>query len=113
MDDSALIEELQQKVKEAEELLRRRKEALAALKGKSASSRKGQRERGLRTGSIPAQAQAILKAARQRISLEELTSSLRKTDPSLEPRDVYTALSRYVREGKYFVVDEDGKYGVK
>jgi hypothetical protein len=39
MEDAELIEQLQQKVREAEELLRRRKDALAALKGKTANNK--------------------------------------------------------------------------
>lgn len=109
MEDSALIEELQQKVREAEELLRRRKDALAALKGKST---KGREKRGLRAGSVPALAQAALKAAKQHLSLEELTTHLKKTNPDLDTRKVSIALSRYVRDGKYFVFNE-GKYGLK
>ncbi len=113
MEDSALIEELQQKVREAEELLRRRKDALAALKGKTVGGRRGSPTRGLRPGSIPALAQASLKSAKQPLSLDDLTAHLKKTNISLDSRKVSIALSRYVRLGKYFVIGEDGKYGLK
>ena len=113
MDDSELIEQLQEKVREAEQLLRRRKEALAALKGKSANSRKEQEERGLRAGSVPALAQTALRAAKQHLTLHDLTEHLKKSNSSVDTRKVSIALSRYVREGKYFVQDEDGKYGLK
>jgi hypothetical protein len=111
MDDAKLIDELQQKVREAEETLRRRKEALAALKGKTRSART--RKRGLRPGSIPALAQAALKSTKQPVSLDDLTTHLKKTKSSLDARKVSIALSRYVRLGQYFVVTEDGKYGLK
>jgi hypothetical protein len=111
MDDSALIEELQLKVREAEELLRRRKEALAALRGKSSSTRRKQ-ARGFRPGSIPALAHAALKAARQ-LSLEELTVHLKKQNASLDARKVSIALNRYVRGGQYFTLGADGKYGIR
>ena len=111
MDDSALIEELQQKVREAEELLRRRKEALAALKGKTASTGRKQ-ARGFRPGSIPALAHAVLKAAKL-LSLKELTSHLKKQNASLDARKVSIALNRYVRGGQHFTLSEDGKYGIR
>jgi len=110
MDDSDLIEELQQKVREAEELLRRRKEALAALKGKSASAKKG--SRGFRPGSIPALTHAALKTAKQ-LSLDDLVNHLKKTNASLDARKVSIALSRYVRSGQHFAVNEEGKYSLK
>lgn len=109
MDDAKLIEELQQKVREAEDILRRRKDALAALKGKT----RGARTRGLRPGSIPALAQAALKTAKQPVSLEELTGHLKKTISSLDVRKVSIALSRYVRLGQHFAITEDGKYRLK
>ncbi len=110
MDDAELIEQLQQKVREAEELLRRRKDALAALKGKTTKT--GKRMRGFRSNSIPALAYAAIKAAKQPISLEELLVPLKKTDPRLDARKVSLALSRYVRLGQHFVFS-DGKYGLK
>lgn len=108
MDDAKLIEELQEKVREAEELLHRRKEALAALRGRT-GTRKG-RPRGLRPGSIPALAYAALKGAKQPISLDDLTAHLRKTTPSLDSRKVSIALSRYVRQGQHFGITDEGKY---
>jgi hypothetical protein len=113
MEDSDLIQELQQKVHEAEELLRRRKEALAALKGKTGTGKKGGRARGLRPGSIPALAQAALKNYKAPVSLEDLTIHLKKTNASLDARKLSIALSRYVRLGQYFSVSEDGKYSLK
>jgi hypothetical protein len=113
MDDDKLIEKLEEGVREAEELLRRRKEALAALKGKAGSSRRGGRTRGFRPGSIPALAQAALKSYKAPISLEDLTTHLKKTIPSLDARKVSLALSRYVRLGQHFTVAEDGKYSLK
>jgi hypothetical protein len=113
MEDSELIQELQQKVHEAEELLRRRKEALAALKGKTGTGKKGGRTRGLRPGSTPALAQAFLKSARQPVELDDLTAHLKKTNASLDSRKLSIALSRYVRQGQYFMITEDGKYGLK
>jgi hypothetical protein len=111
MDDAKLIEELQEKVREAEELLRRRKDALAALRGK-AGPRKG-RPRGLRPGSIPALTYSILKTSKQPISLDELTLQLKKTISSVDSRKVSIALSRYVRQGLHFAITEEGKYCLK
>lgn len=113
MDDDKLIEKLEEGVREAEELLRRRKEALSALKGKAGSSRKGGRVRGLRPGSIPALALASLRSAKQSLSIDDLVVHLKKTNPSLDSRKVSIALSRYVRLGQYFTVAEDGKYSLK
>jgi hypothetical protein len=113
MDDDKLIEKLEEGVREAEELLRRRKEALTALKGKAAPGKRGGRSRGLRPGSIPALAQAALKSGKQAMTLEDLTTQLKKTDAELDSRKVSLALSRYVRLGQYFAVAEDGKYGLK
>lgn len=110
MEDSDLIDELQQKVREAEELLRRRKEALAALKGKTGSGKKG--ARGLRPGSIPALAQAALKA-KQPVTLDELAAQIKKTDADADARKVSLALSRYVRLGRVFAITEEGKYHLK
>ena len=108
MDDAKLIEELQQKVREAEETLRRRKEALAALRGKTGTRT---RTRGLRPGSIPALAHAALKNNyKAPVSLDDLTAHLRKANASLDARKISIALSRYVRLGQYFTVSEDGKY---
>lgn len=113
MDDDKLIERLEEGVREAEELLRRRKDALAALKGK-ASGKKGARgDRGLRPGSIPALALAALKRLKQPVSLDELTSFLKTSNTSLDARKVSLALSKYVRTGKYFEVNEEGKYSQK
>jgi hypothetical protein len=105
MDDDKLIEKLEEGVREAEELLHRRKQALAALKGKSTTQSAKKAPRGLRAGSLPALAAAALKAAKAPLSLEELAEVLKK-----EPRDVSLALSRYVRNGKYFQVSDEGKY---
>jgi hypothetical protein len=117
MDDDRLIEKLEEGVREAEELLRRRKQALAALKGKVAGSgKRGGSVRGLRPGSLPALAQAALKAFKQPVLVEDLVIQLKRTNPSLtalDARKLSIALSRYVREGKYFVVGQDGKYGLK
>jgi hypothetical protein len=113
MDDEKLIERLEEGVREAEELLRRRKEALAALKGKTGTGKKGGRTRGLRVGSTPALAQAFLKSARQPVSLDDLTTHLKKTNTALDSRKLSIALSRYVRQGQYFTITEDGKYGLK
>ena len=113
MDDDKLIEKLEEGVREAEELLQRRKQALKALKGQSASGKKVGRARGLRTGSIPALAVAILKAHKQPMSLDDLTTQLKKHKASLEPRMLSIALSKYVREGQYFSVGDDGKYSAK
>jgi hypothetical protein len=112
MDDEKLIERLEEGVREAEELLRRRKDALAALRGKSTGGKKGGRIRGLRPGSIPAQAAAALKG-KQSVSLDELTAQLKKTNTSLDPRRVSIALSRYVRLGQHFAIDAEGKYSLK
>jgi len=112
MDDDKLIERLEEGIREAEELLRRRKDALAALKGKVGTGRKGGRIRGLRPGSLPALALAALKGFKQPVSLDELTAHLKKANPSLDARRVSIALSRYVRLGHHFVVEE-GKYGLK
>jgi len=113
MDDDKLIERLEEGVREAEELLRRRKDALAALKGKTAGGKRGGRARGLRPGSIPALAQSALKNYKAPVSLEDLTTHLKKTNTSLDARKLSIALSRYVRQGQYFVVGEDGKYSLK
>jgi len=112
MDDDRLIEKLEEGVREAEELLRRRKQALAALKGKASNSGK-KAARGLRPGSTPALAQAALKSVKQALSLDDLTTYMKKTDASLDSRKVSLALSRYVRLGQYFTVSEDGKYSLK
>lgn len=111
MDDDKLIERLEEGVREAEELLRRRKEALSALKGKT--GKRGGRPRGFRPGSIPALAQAALKTAKQPISIDDLTAHLKKTNSALDSRKVSLALSRYVRLGQYFTVADDGKYSLK
>ena len=112
MDDSRLIEELQEKVREAEEILRRRKDALAALKGKTGSG-KNSRARGFREKSIPALAYAALKG-KQSLSLDELTAIVKKgTERVKDARGLSIALSKYVRNGQYFVIHEDGKYGAK
>lgn len=113
MDDSKLIEELQDKVREAAELLRRRKEALAALQGKSGSG-KNNRSRGFREGSIPAAAHAVLKG-KQPLSLDDLAAAIKgKTKGTVkDSRALSVALSKYVRDGKYFVIHADGKYGAK
>jgi hypothetical protein len=114
MEDAELIEQLQQKVREAEELLRRRKDALAALKGKTANN-KQKSERGLRAGSLPALALSTLRTLKIRLSGEELADQLKKNTPNLDVdgRKISLALSRYVREGKYFSYGEDAKYGLK
>ena len=112
MDDAKLIEELQEKVREAEEILRRRKEALAALKGKSNASTRGGRSRGFRVGSIPAIAHLTLKG-KPSLSLEDLTAAIKRVKPDIETRDVSVALSKYVRKGQHFVIDEAGKYSAK
>lgn len=110
MDDDNLIERLEEGVREAAELLQRRKQALAALKGKTAVGRKG--VRGLRIGSIPALAQAALKG-KQPATLEELTVQIKKIDADVDARKVSLALSRYVRLGRIFAVTEEGKYQLK
>ena len=112
MEDAKLIEELQQKVSEAEELLRRRKDALAALKGKSGAGKRN-RARGFRPNSIPALAYSALRSMKQPVSLEELTAMVKKTKSSVDARSLSIALSRYVRDGQYFVIHEDGRYGLK
>ena len=111
MDDDKLIEKLEEGVREAQELLRRRKEALAALTGKSGNGKKG--PRGLRAGSIPALVQATLKSTKQSLSADDLVSHLKKNLPEVDARKISLALSRYVREGLYFVLAEDGKYSLK
>ena len=63
MDDDKLIERLEEGVREAEELLRRRRQALAALKGRIGGKKAA---RGLRPGSIPALAQSALRKASNR-----------------------------------------------
>lgn len=113
MDDDALIDELQQKVYEAEELLRRRKDALAALKGKTVGSRKDRKPRGFRGKSIPSQVYAFLKATRQHASLQELAEHLKKADSTVDARKISLALSKYVRSGRFFVQTDEGKYGLK
>lgn len=110
MNDDKLIERLEEGVREAEDLLQRRKQALAALKGKSGSGKKG--ARGLRPGSIPALAQAALKSLRQ-ATLEELTTQIKKSDNNADTRKVSLALSRYVRTGRIFAITEEGKYHLK
>ena len=110
MDDDKLIERLEEGVREAEELLQRRKAALAALKGKVRGGSKGGRTRGLRPGSIPALAYAALKSFKQPVVLDELTSALKKSNASLDARKISLALSRYVRLGQHFVITPDGKY---
>ena len=113
MDDSELIEQLQQKVKEAEELLNRRREALKALKGQR-GAKNGKRARGFRENSIPALIHAALKANKQPLSLDELVAHFKRTHPTLEldARKISLALSKYVRKGQHFV-SMDGKYGIK
>jgi len=113
MDDEKLIERLEEGVREAEELLRRRKDALAALKGKAGGGKRGGRIRGLRLGSIPALALAALRSLKQPVELDDLTAHLKKTNASLDARKVSIALSRYVRLGQHFVITEEGKYGLK
>jgi hypothetical protein len=113
MDEDKLIEQLEEAVREAEELLQRRKRALAELKGKSVTSKRGSKVRGLRPGSMPALALAALKSARQPITLDELTAHLKKNIATVDSRKVSIGLSRYVREGHYFVVEDDGKYRAK
>ncbi|PYT61175.1 MAG: hypothetical protein DMG35_09815 [Acidobacteria bacterium] len=111
MDDAKLIEELQEKVREAQDILRRRRDALAALMGKGGAGKHG-RARGFRANSIPALAHAAIKAAKQPLSLDDLVVHLKKTNASLDARKISIALSRYVRLGQHFVF-VDGKYGVK
>jgi hypothetical protein len=113
MDDDKLIERLEEGVREAEDLLHRRKDALAALKGKAGTGKKGSRVRGLRPGSIPALALAALKLYKQPLSIEDLTAHLKKTNASLDTRKVGLALGRYVRLGQHFTVDEAGSYSLK
>jgi hypothetical protein len=117
MDDDKLIERLEEGVREAEELLRRRRDALAALKGKTNAGKKGGRgrTRGLRPGSIPAIVQAALKSSKQALTLGELETQLKKShsELDLDSRKISLALSRYVRLGQYFTVAEDGKYSLK
>ena len=110
LDDDLLIEQLQEEIRETEEWLRRRKAALAALKGKGT---KNARARGFRPGSIPALAQATLKGLKQPVSLDELTNLLKKSNGSLDARKVSLALSRYVRLGQHFAIDAEGKYSLK
>lgn len=110
MDDDKLIERLEEDVREAEALLQRRKQALAALKGKAGAGKKG--ARGLRPGSIPALAQAALKGKQPTI-LEELTVLIKKSDADADTRKVSLALSRYVRLGRIFAINEEGKYHLK
>jgi hypothetical protein len=112
MEDSALIEALQEKVREAEELLRRRRDALAALKGKSGPASRSKKARGLREGSVPALAQAALKTHKL-LTLDELAALLKKSNPDIEARSISLALSKYVRNGKYFEINEEGKYGLR
>lgn len=111
MEDAELIAQLQEKVREAEDLLRRRKDALAALKGKGNPSKNGQ-VRGFRGTSIPSIAHAALKG-KPPLSLEELTAAVKKAKPDVDTRTVSIALSKYVRKGQHFVVHPDGKYGAK
>ena len=113
MDDEKLIERLEEGVQEAEELLQRRKQALQALKGKVGPGRKGGRVRGLRPGSMPALALAALKSTKQPITLDELTAHLKKNIATVDSRKVSIGLSRYVRLGHYFAVEDDGKYRAK
>ena len=110
MDDEQLIERLEEGVREAQELLQRRKQALAALKGKTGAGKKG--ARGLRPGSIPALAQAALKG-KQPMTLDELTAQIKKTDAEADTRKVSLALSRYVRLARIFAITEEGKYHLK
>jgi len=110
MDDDKLIDRLEEGVREAEELLHRRKQALAALKGRVGVGKKA--ARGLRPGSIPALAQAALKT-KQPATLEELTAQIKKTDTDADTRKVSLALSRYVRLGRVFAITEEGKYHLK
>lgn len=111
MEDAELIAKLQEKVREAEDLLRRRKEALAALKGKGSASGSG-KVRGFRGSSIPAIAYAALKG-KLPLSLEELTAAVKKTKSAVDSRIVSIALSKYVRNGQHFIIHEDGKYAAK
>lgn len=111
MDDEKLIERLEEGVREAEELLQRRKQALAALKGKTGSGKKA--ARGLRPGSIPALAQAALKILKQAATPEELTTQIKKADADADTRKVSLALSRYIRQGRIFGITEEGKYFLK
>jgi hypothetical protein len=110
VDDAKLIEELQEKVREAEEILRRRKDALSALKGKSGTGKAG---RGPRANSIPGVAHAALKSLKQPVTLEELTAMVKRTKPEVDQRIVSLALNKYVRNGQYFAIGEDGKYRPK
>jgi hypothetical protein len=111
MNDSDLIAKLEDGVREAEELLRRRKDALAALKGKSVSSKPRERKKVFRSNSIPALAYETLKNGE--LSLEELTEALKAKDPALNNRKISLALSKYVREQKHFTHSLEGKYGIK
>jgi hypothetical protein len=111
MDDDKLIERLEEGVREAEELLHRRKQALAALKGKAAATgKKG--SRGFRPTSIPAYAYAALKG-KAPLSLDDLTAVVKKNKPDVDSRGVSIALSKYIRKGQYFALDEQGKYLAK
>jgi hypothetical protein len=113
MDDDKLIERLEEGVREAEELLQRRKQALAALKGKSPSAKRtpGSGSRGFRPTSIPGHAYAVLKG-KPALSLEELTVAVKKYKPEVDSRGVSVALSKYVRNGRHFAIVE-GKYTAK
>jgi hypothetical protein len=111
MDDLSLIAKLEDGVREAEELLRRRKEALAALKGKGAPGKVRGRKKGFRGNSIPALAFDALKTGE--LTLDDLVAQMKKTDDSLTSRKVSLALNRYVRLGQHFRISEEGKYGLK
>jgi hypothetical protein len=111
MDDLKLIAKLEDGVREAEELLRRRKDALAALKGKGSPLKPRIRRKAFRGSSIPALAFEALKNGE--LTLDELVAEMKKTDANLTSRKVSLALSRYVRVGLHFTFSEEGKYGLK
>jgi hypothetical protein len=107
MNQEELIRELERSVRETEELLERTKQALAALKGNSARGTM----RGLRTGSLPDRAFAVLKSTGSPMTVQELTDRLQEqTGLIVLNRDLSLALNRYVRLGRYFCKTDDHKY---
>ena len=112
MNNEKLIEALEHGVREAEEELRRRKEALAILKGKSPTTGHRGRRAGLRSGSLPALIFTVLKDINQPTTIAEIVSGLKNHNRTATTREVSIALARYVRLERFFRLTEDGKYAL-
>ena len=107
MDDTKLIDELQRKVDFHREQWRRYKDAVATLKGKVPRVK---RQRGPRTGGLPAQVASLLRTEGKSMTAAEISLRLSKGGKKPSVRDVGISLARYIRAGLLFRRDEEGRY---